>query len=413
MRVPVRMAVLVAASAVMTVGAGGAGAHLATDTTPPTINGAGDITATATMGCGQTFCTTVTWPFTVSDPDDPPDQITVVCNNPNGQTYLWGQTHTTCQARDPAGNLSVPVAFNVYVNVPPPTFQNVPGPLTYPATGPAGGPATFTPPTAVDVAGQAAAVSCDHESGIVYPPGTTTVTCTAQIQRKDSNGNPIGGLPSATAQFTITITAQSSGGGSGGGSGGSGGSGGGSGGGTPPPAGTPPPPHDATAPVLQPHPNVRVNATRTRGAEATFAVSATDPDDQPMQLTVMCTPASGTVFPLGAHATTKTTVVTCRAHDAAGNQSAASTFAVTVLGAHDQLVSLERQVTAVRALSAANRVGLVSILQRADTFVRRNARGLADAKLASFIETVERSHVSLAARSRWVNAAARVITVLG
>lgn len=400
-------------AALMPAGAGAAGAHLTTDTTPPVISGAGDITVPATSDCYQTFCATVTWPFTVSDPDDPPDQITVACNNPNGQTYLWGQTHTTCQAHDPAGNLSAPVAFNVYVTVPPPTFQSVPGPLTYPATGPAGGPATFATPTAVDVGGQAVPVTCDHQSGIVYPLGTTTVTCTAQIERKDSNGTPIGGLPSATTQFTITITAPSSGGGSGGGSGGSGGSGGGTGGGTPPPAGTPPPPGDSTAPVLQPHPNVRVNATRPRGADVLFAVSATDPDDQATQLTVTCMPGSGTVFPLGARATTRTTIVTCRARDAAGNQSAASTFAVTVLGAHDQLVSLERQVAAVRALTAVNRVGLVSILQRADTLVRRNARGRADGMLATFVEAAERSHASRVNRSRWVTAAARIITVLG
>src|SRR5436853_219299 len=74
--------------------------------------------------------------------------------------------------------------------------------------------------------GQSVPVTCAHQSGLVYPLGVTTVACTAQITRNDSQGNPISGLPSAATQFTITITTQSSGGGGGGG-----GSGGGSGGG--------------------------------------------------------------------------------------------------------------------------------------------------------------------------------------
>src|ERR1700690_1945136 len=122
-----RVSACLFAVVLLAVAAGTAAAHLATDTTSPTINGATDITVPATSDCGQTFCATVTWPFTVSDPDDPPDQITVVCNNPNGQTYFWGMTMTTCQAKDAAGNLSAPVMFTVSVTVPAPTFPTVPG----------------------------------------------------------------------------------------------------------------------------------------------------------------------------------------------------------------------------------------------------------------------------------------------
>src|SRR5579884_1616869 len=199
--------------------AGAGEARQTADTTPPTITGASDITVPATYDCGQTFCANVTWPFTVSDPDDAVSAITVVCNNPNGQTYSWGMSMTTCQAHDQAGNYSVQVMFTVTVTIPPPTFTSTPGPLTYPATGPAGGPATYATPTAVDVGGQAVPVSCDHASGLIYPLGDTTVTCTAQIKRNDSLGNPIGGLPSATTQFTITIAAANSGGGGGSGGG--------------------------------------------------------------------------------------------------------------------------------------------------------------------------------------------------
>lgn len=408
-----RTVVAVAAVGVFAVGAAGAAARIATDTTSPTISGASDITVPATSDCNQTFCATVTWPFTVSDPDDPADQITVTCNNPNGQTYSWGQTYTTCQAKDAAGNLSAPVSFTVTVTVPPPTFQIVPGSLSFPATGPAGGPATFATPTAVDVGGQSVPVTCDHQSGIVYPIGVTTVTCTAQITRNDSQGTPISGLPSASTQFTITITAPTSGGGGstgggGGGGGGSTGGGGGSGGGGPSPT-----PLDTTPPTLRPHGNVRVAASSSRGALVAYAVVAQDVDNEPGTLIVTCSPASGSTFRLGPRGASHTTTVTCSARDPSGNRSPTTAFSVTVLGAHDQVVALLRQVRALRSLTEARRTGLTSTLQRAGRAILRRARGKADTELAAFIAQVGRARTTPSTRRQWVGEAARIIAVLG
>jgi uncharacterized membrane protein YgcG len=399
-----RAAVAVAASAGVLVCAGVGDARQSTDTTPPTITGATDVTAVATSDCYQTFCATVTYPFTVSDPDDPASAITVACSNPNGQTYFWGMTMTTCQAHDPAGNYSPQVTFKVTVAVPPPTFTSTPGALSYPATGPAGGPATFATPTAVDVGGQSVPVTCDHQSGITYPIGTTTVTCTAQIVRYDQNGNPVGGLPSASSQFTITITAQASGGGGsgGGGSSGSGGSGGSGGAG-----GTA---RDTTPPVLEEHTSLKVDATGPGGASVHYAVVVTDPDDGTAHITITCSPGSGGTFPLGRRRATRTTTVTCHAEDAAGNQATAMTFAVTVRGVHDQLARLEAEVTASRALAGVARRALVAELRRADAACRAGSYTRAASTLASFVAGVGR--LQSAPRTKWIHEAARIIAVV-
>src|SRR5579884_3724692 len=389
-----RWAAAVAVAAGLLLGLARTGdARQAADTTSPTINGASDISVPATFDCGQTFCADVTFPFTVSDPDDPPDQIVVVCNNPNGQTYFWGLSMTTCQAHDPAGNHSAPVMFTVTVTLPPPTFQTVPGPLTFPATGPAGGPATFTTPPAVDVGGQSVPVTCDHQSGLVYAVGVTTITCTAQIQRNDSQGNPIQGLPSATTTFAVTITtagggpggggSSGGGGGSSGGGSGPGGSGGATGGGT----------TDTTAPAVD------------------YSVLATDPDDGTARLQLSCTPASGSVFPLGRRRATRATTVTCHARDAAGNEAKPMTFTVTVLGAHDQLVALERRVRGARVPTAAGRASLLDDLHRADRACAAGAYGRATSALAAFVAQAER--LPRSSRAAVVEAAARVIAVVG
>jgi len=322
-------------------------------------------------------------------------------------TAPFGTGLVTCQAKDAAGNLSQPVSFSVTVTVPPPIFHDVPGPITFQATSQAGAVATFVPPTASDVGGQSDAVTCDHLSGIAYPIGTTTVTCTASVIRNDSNGNPVT-FATGSAQFTITITASTSGGGGGGSGGGGGGGGGGSGGGGGG-GGLP----DTTAPTIEPHPNLSINATTPRGAVVGFTVTAADIDNQPTDLTITCVPLSGATLPLAAHAGTKTTAVTCTARDPAGNQSAPMSFAVTVLGAHAQIDTLERQVIGARLLSAATRVGLVSSLQKADQLVLRHAPGRAESQMTTFVTAVRRCRASPATRRKWNAAAARIIAVLG
>ncbi len=81
---------------------------------------------------------------------------------------------------------------------------------------------------------------------------------------------------------------------------------------------------DTTPPVLSlPTSPITVDATSPQGATVTYTVTATDPDNPPSQLTISCSPASGSTFPIG------TTTVNCTASDPAGN-STSSSFQVVV-----------------------------------------------------------------------------------
>jgi HYR domain len=60
----------------------------------------------------------------------------------------------------------------------PPTFTSVPSDILVEATGPDGAYVEFTPPTASDDNG-APDISCDSNSGDLFPVGQTTVNCTA------------------------------------------------------------------------------------------------------------------------------------------------------------------------------------------------------------------------------------------
>jgi len=85
---------------------------------------------------------------------------------------------------------------------------------------------------------------------------------------------------------------------------------------------------DATPPTLLLPTTIVVDAIGPAGATATYTVSATDNvDPNPV---VICSPPSGSVFPLLA------STVSCTATDAAGN-SATETFQVVVLDARQQL----------------------------------------------------------------------------
>src|SRR5438105_1313906 len=96
----------------------------------PAINGAADLTVDATSGCGQSFCAIVdpTIGLTATETGYTPNQITISCNNPS-TTHPVGTSLVTCTAHDPAGGFST-VQFHTTVTVPPPSFQNVPAPIT-------------------------------------------------------------------------------------------------------------------------------------------------------------------------------------------------------------------------------------------------------------------------------------------
>jgi outer membrane protein assembly factor BamB len=76
---------------------------------------------------------------------------------------------------------------------------------------------------------------------------------------------------------------------------------------------------DTTPPTINVPPTVTAKGTSSNGAVVTYTVTASDPDDT---ATVSCSPASGSVFPIGW------TTVSCTATDTAGNTSSASFLVV-------------------------------------------------------------------------------------
>jgi hypothetical protein len=95
---------------------------------------------------------------------------------------------------------------------------------------------------------------------------------------------------------------------------------------------------DETPPVINVPAAITADATSQAGAVVTYSVTATDPDDA--VASVVCSPTSGSTFPIG------TTTVTCKATDTHGNSSNA-TFTVHVNGAADQLADLAEAVAGV------------------------------------------------------------------
>jgi PKD domain-containing protein len=121
----------------------------------------------------------------------------------------------TVTVTDANGCTSASASASLTVN-PPPVFTSCPGNMTLPVTclpgGIIGAVPSFNPPTATDECGVASILctaplgaggaSVAVTSGVTaFPPGKTTVTCTAT----DNLGN------SSTCSFTVSLTYQSSG----------------------------------------------------------------------------------------------------------------------------------------------------------------------------------------------------------
>jgi hypothetical protein len=125
---------------------------------------------------------------------------------------------------------------------------------------------------ASDIVDGDVSMACDLKPGSFFPLGKTVVTCSAT----DRHGNK-----SASTSFTVSVG-------------------------------------DTTPPVLKLPGTVSAIATSRSGARVSYTVTATDNVDP--NPTVKCTPASGSIFPLGK------TPVNCTATDAAGNKSTGTFF---------------------------------------------------------------------------------------
>ena len=232
----------------------GTGVMTVVDTTGPAVT-VPSTTAEATGSSGAV----VTFVATAVDLVDGP--VTPVnCTPASGSTFPLGATNVVCTAVDSRGNPGQGTGVVTVVDTTPPvvTVQS----RTVEATGPAGAVVMFTA-TAMDLVDGSLTPTCTPASGSTFPLGATTVTCTAV----DSRGN------TGTGTGTITVV-------------------------------------DTEGPVVS-VPNTTAEATGPTGAVVTFTATATDVVDGVVPVT--CTPASGSLFPLGA------TTVTCTATDSEGN----------------------------------------------------------------------------------------------
>ena len=203
--------------------------------------------------------------------------VVVNCLPASGSTFQIGVTSVRCTATDPHGN-SVDTTFPITVlALAGPVFLNVPRDIRTGATSGAGAVVTYQPPTATDQVDGQLPVTCNPPSGSVFPIGSTTVACSATDNAEPPNVE--------LATFTVDVTV----------------------------VGRPT--------ITVPNPGPVVDATKATGAIVTYVASAKDAVGNPIPVT--CTPASGSLFPLGL------TTVQCSARDAVGNQATAS-FVVLV-----------------------------------------------------------------------------------
>ncbi len=244
------------------------------DTTPPVITAPADVTVEATAHMTPLTLT----PATATDNLDGSPVIT----SDAPATFPVGTTTVTWTATDAAGNHASATQDVGIIDTTPPTINGTPSDTPAEATSAAGAPVSWTSPTATDLVDGTDPVTCESSTGLAsgdtFPFGPTTVTCNAS----DKAGNA-----ATPTTFTVTV-------------------------------------HDTTAPVIAAHDDIVVTADQLGGKHVTYdAPIASDDVDGP--LPAVCTPASGSLFPVN-----ETTTVTCTKTDAHGNSATPTTFTVTV-----------------------------------------------------------------------------------
>ncbi len=133
---------------------------------------------------------------------DPPtmsgfcDRI-ITCDYQSGDFFPCDTTVVTCMAIDTLVNDTAFCYFNVIVNKVDTCAIRCPSDIVITAAPNSSGLVVpFDPPTLSSGCDPSYTVSCSHNSGDVFPCGTTTVTCTVS----DGNGNAV-----ETCTFTVTI----------------------------------------------------------------------------------------------------------------------------------------------------------------------------------------------------------------
>jgi len=183
----------------------------------------------------------------------------IVCDHASGSLFPLGTTSVGCTATDSFGSTSGSFSVVVADTVKPQLV--LPANFTTHTT-----VVTYTV-TATDAIDGPVTPSCSPQSGSTFPEGVTVVSCEA----KDSSFN------TASGQFQVTVS---------------------------------------LAPVLTLPADIKVEATGPNGAMVPYVATAD-------RGTIMCTPPSGSVFPLG------TTIVQCSATGPGGTTN--GSFTITVV----------------------------------------------------------------------------------
>ena len=157
------------------------------DTTPPSLNLPGNITAEAAGPGG----TTVTYAVTATDSVD--GSVPVSCSPVSGSVFPVETTKVNCSATDAHHNTATG-SFTVTVQDTTPPSLNLPGNITVWTSLSRGTTVTYKV-TATDSVDGSVPVSCSPVSGSVFPVETTKVNCSAT----DANHNTV------TGSFTVTV----------------------------------------------------------------------------------------------------------------------------------------------------------------------------------------------------------------
>lgn len=252
------------------------------DTTAPALSLPAVITAEAETASGAV----VSFNATAKDVID--GSVLPNCTPAAGTTFPLGNTTVRCNASDKAGNSSSDTFSVNVVDTKSPVLKLSEN-IIVKATSRAGATVTFTV-SATDIVDGGVTPVCTPRSGSVFAIGDTAVNCSAT----DKAGNTSNGA------FKVTVQ------------------------------------HN-TPPVLTMPANQTVEATGPGGAVVSFTVTANSGVEGP--IIPVCTPASGSTFPLG------TTAVTCRATDDAGNTST-DKFNVAVIDTTAPVLALPANMTA-------------------------------------------------------------------
>ncbi len=239
------------------------------DPEPPSIVCPTNIVASTDIGrCGRSNIT-----YSASAEDNLPG-VTVACVPPSGSTFAKGVTTVTCTATDTSGN-TTNCSFTVTINDTERPTITCPTNLVVLADVDQCSRSNLTFVVATNDNCGEVMVTCTPPSGATFAMGLTSVTCTAT----DTSGN------STNCSFTVTVQEMR--------------------------------PPSITCPT-----NIIVAANPGQCARTNVTYSANASDDCG-DVTVQCTPPSGSSFPKGM------TTVACVATDGSGNMAECS-FTVTV-----------------------------------------------------------------------------------